>query len=386
MSAVTMPYQQPTYQPMEQSCTSKMVETLIPSNDADRPGETLYVTYRTMDLSENTCPILYKIPSGCSFQSRLPNDHVHQPSGHSWSNKYGFIGISPFGGEHYCHGLNAQGFYIAANTLDCSQYQDPTGVSPENILGIPDLPSCLLGNCETVEEAVSLLKGLCVVDSKIGPVLIGGYHFHIADRFGNNRALEYLEGKLSVSTPKSGVVTNDPAYSYFEQVEKYYTSQNPTVAPDWTVNGNTITSDGPGSSAIGLPGGYTPTARHVNSVYNSCFILKINTRDAIPTHSFDHMARVWIPLGVKQKKAGDDPVFTKTQWIAAATLEKNGMLFFFARWSMKWEGTELNRLDFNPGAPIERYNLAKRRQPTYEDITGKFKQVKRTREGEVIAI
>lgn len=169
----------------------------------------------------DACSFLFFKYNGKVFIGRtneLPFETDEQlvivPRGHEFHGivvKHGFVGINHGNDPFVSSGLNEHGVSIEGLGLGASEYapKDSGGISMLKV------PSLVLGNAKSVDEAVELLKKTKVEAdnmSQFGETAVG-FHFAITD---NKRGVvvEYTkgDGTPDIYENKYGVMTNDPLY------------------------------------------------------------------------------------------------------------------------------------------------------------------------------
>lgn len=157
----------------------------------------------------------------------------------------------------------------------------------------------LLGMCESVDEAASLMKTIRIkgvtdpITNSIAPL-----HWLIGDRSGRCMVIEQTANGLHLFENTIGVLTNSPDFQWQLTNLRNYINLSPTQ-PDSVLWGNLeLTPFGQGGGTSLLPGGYTPPARFARTAFQKSFIpTPINGRDAILT-GFHILEGVSIPKGV----------------------------------------------------------------------------------------
>ena len=145
--------------------------------------------------------------------SELTTKEQLNPSSHCWISRYGSITFNVFGKDLPDGGMNEAGLYIWEMNADFDDY-------PKNDR-LPKLDQTnwmqyILDNYSTLEEAIQ-----CAYEIEING---WGWHFFIGDEHGNTAAIDFVDGKVVVSTGENMPVAGLFNTPYERELEllKYY--------------------------------------------------------------------------------------------------------------------------------------------------------------------
>lgn len=169
----------------------------------------------------------------------------------SWTNKYGYWGRDAFHTGKLADGMNTEGLSISGLYLSgATKYPafDPSDKRP--VLAFFDIGNFLLGQAKNVDEALTLVKSLQIVQSamQVKPgVFLKAVPIHIVmrDASGKSAVIESIDGKINIYNDAGNVLTNGPQYPEQLDLVKKYDSL-------------TIKNS---SNLTGMPGGYASVDR-----------------------------------------------------------------------------------------------------------------------------
>lgn len=263
---------------------------------------------RTMDFSYPLDPEIYSIPQGYQWSNLLNTHKIH--------NRYGFIGIgqdlSPI---IFADGINEMGFAAAALYFpDDAKYDsiaDPH--SPQLSIAAIELVNFLLGQCASVEQAVSILPTIRIVGLE-DPVTnsVAPLHWIMADESGNCMAIEKTADGLQIMDNPIGVLSNSPDFSWHVTNLRNYMTLSPFQQQETEWSSVKLTPFGQGAGAFGLPGDDTPPSRFVRTAYRKSHTpLPAGRNEAVVT-CFHILESVSIPKGlvITNRKTADYTQYT----------------------------------------------------------------------------
>ena len=167
------------------------------------------VVARTIEwaASDNDCRWVV-VPRGHIWKSFIPGGGT----GRSFTNEYGYVGVSVVQDELMMEGMNEKGlsaglFYFP----DYGKYEEYSEANYETNISDFQLVSYILGRCATVDE----------VKAEIARVHIHGFdprsstvHWRFAEPSGRQIVLEIIDGKCVFYENKLGVLTNSPSFDW----------------------------------------------------------------------------------------------------------------------------------------------------------------------------
>ena len=153
----------------------------------------------------------------------------------------------------------------------------------------------ILGECENVSEAVSLLEKINVTsDSFSDKIPATPLHWIFADK---TRAvtLESTADGITVHEDPFGVMTNSPDFRYHVARLADYMSLSPRPAQNSFCPSCEIESYSRGLGAVGLPGDYSSSSRFVRAVYVKEHTERSDTKHGSIERFFHIMDAVSVP-------------------------------------------------------------------------------------------
>lgn len=229
--------------------------------------------------------------------------------GFEYSMKYGFVGAGRALGNYILvDGVNEKGVSAAALYFsDEAKFADKpqTGkvnVAPHEVL------NWILGNAESCSSLAKLIDQLNIVAVPVKGLGINGpvpLHWIITDRSGDSYVLEVMADGVHYMKNPVGVMTNSPDFGWHLKNLSNYTELQPTPHPARSFDGYQVSSFGPGSGALGMPGDYTSVSRFVRTVYMREYTDQTST-DQTVTELSHVLNAVEIPKGVKIKQDGSE--------------------------------------------------------------------------------
>lgn len=308
------------------------------------------VNIRNLDFIAETFPQGIKVPRGELHTSRGPNDSANLATGYTWQSKWGFFGINAFGGNNFIHCENEKGLSIASNTLDATVYETVYSNETHLAVSVEDVPMCVAGMCETIEEAKTLFREIRVWGGSIGPLSNPKQHFQVHDRFGASCVFEYLpgpngQGELVIVDNRMGIMTNDPPQNIQRATLSWFNNLSTGAAPDVTINGEVFPSPGIGSQMNGLLAGYSSPARFVKAATGARVLKTPKDENELIQAFEDILTSVNVPYGFKAVPGTSN--FDRTIWSVGCVLKELGQVFYKHRFKQVWESFDLSQLDFS---------------------------------------
>jgi len=193
------------------------------------------VSARTLDDTKLYMATLESNPRGSKFVAEAPGG----ARGHSWTSKYGFVGVTWEAGSPgvYDDGLNEHGLSVAQNQLDETVYPEVT--DPSRAIGMRSVVAWLLGSAANVSEARALLESSGVQvwgRAGGGPGGDSGaerQHLHILDAAGASLLAEWTDGAGHFYGAAEGAwrtVTNSPDFPTMRAMKAYDRTEGTVAA------------------------------------------------------------------------------------------------------------------------------------------------------------
>ena len=298
------------------------------------------IVARTVEWASGESPSDYLIvPEGFEKQSMLPDG---TKTGMKYTALYGYVGLASE--DYVIEGLNEAGLsaglfyfpkYGAYPKYDASQ-KDITISDTEFVAWI-------LGSFETVEDVISALSYVRVVatDSRAENL-----HWRVADKFGRQIVIEYIDGIATVHDNYLGVLTNSPEYPWHITNLNNYINLQPGSADAHEFGDIKLTPLGHGSGLLGLPGDVTPPSRFVRAAFYQTSAPILANADAAVHYAFTILESMKIPIGIQfSDKTKIPPIETATQWTSVAdTL--NNKLYYTTMYNPIIRKFDLNEINF----------------------------------------
>lgn len=228
-----------------------------------KDGAQIY--FRSMEFGYAFNSKLLVMPRGTEYTGTAPGGKP----GLKWKAKYGAVGLNvDVAPNIVADGQNEEGLAIGMLYLPgYAQYQDAASAPADKTVSSWEVPTYLLGNCATVDEAVAALKNeLYVAQTEFVPFKeMLPVHWWIGDKTGKVVIAEYIDGKLNIHDAPLGTLTNSPPYDWQTINVGNYVDISPVNVPERTLGKFTSVNYGQGSGAIGLPGDMSPPSRFIRA-------------------------------------------------------------------------------------------------------------------------
>lgn len=256
---------------------------------------------------------------------------------------HAIIGIA-----HVCDGIplyydaaNEAGLAIAAlNFPDCAVYH-PLKSDKNNIASFELIP-WILGSCESVNEAVELLKNTNILPNSFSEQLPATpLHWLIADR-RRAIAVESVSTGLEIYENPFGVLTNAPAFTYHTLNMSNYMRVDASHPENRIYPQAEISPYSRGMGAFGLPGDFSSSSRFVRAVFAKAHTVRGNGSDEV-TRFFHVMDTVSQPLGCALTEDGR-PI--STVYTSCADTER-GVYYFTTYANRRIRTLNLSHADIN---------------------------------------
>jgi choloylglycine hydrolase len=312
---------------------------------------------RSMDWGEDMMSNMWVLPRGMKRDGRGGKNTI------SWVSKYGSLITSAYD-IGTADGMNEKGLVVNELALVESDYGKP--VEGAKVISLSTWPQYVLDNFATVAEAVADLRK---EEFRVQTVVLGtgrpaNMHRVISDVSGDSAVFEYVDGKLVIHHGKQyRVMTNSPTFDKQLAIMEYWREA--------------------GGISKFLPG----TSRAADRFVRTTFLLDVLPGEVSPTYisgtpqqSFKFQApmavlslmrSVGTPLGFANE---EQPWVSSTIWRTVSD-STNRVVIFDSALTPTTFWVKLDDLDFKPGAPVKKLELAGGK--TYSgNATDKFVEAK----------
>lgn len=237
------------------ACTS----FLLKGNDG-------FVYGRSMEFGINLKSEFLVMPR--NFENKGVGPDGIPGSGLTWRGKYAAFGLNALGQPVFVDGMNEKG--LAGGLLNApgtAVYQNPTGSDGKNSIASYQMLSYVLTSFASVDEARIGLHRIFVNSSTL-PAYKGVVRVHMTlhDTSGKSIVVEYLDGKLVITDNPTGVMTNDPFFSWHLDNIGNYANLTPIERPPLVINGAKFAPPSSGSGLHGLPGDMLSPSRFIRAL------------------------------------------------------------------------------------------------------------------------
>lgn len=233
------------------------------------------------------------------------------------NNRYGMVGMATVaeGYPLYFDGVNEVGLAVAALNfpLSARYAADP---NTEAAVAVHQLIPTLLGRCCSVDQAVSLMRGIVLCDRPFSERYpTARLHWMVADA-GRCVVVESTAEGVDIHENPAKVLTNEPPFPHQLSHLSHFANLSPTPPEDgW----QTPVSRGGGT--IGLPGDFTSPARFVRGAYGVAH----SAPTGEPLHQvFRLMGMVAVPEGCVAAEDGRSVI---TRYTACMDLRQKAYVY-----------------------------------------------------------
>jgi choloylglycine hydrolase len=308
-------------------------------------------------------------PRDVSFTSQLPKEK----SGITWTNRYGYVGISLVEDSIIGEGMNEAG--LNAGLFYFPGYGSLAPYDPENTersISEIDLTRWFLGRFATVEEVREALTKIVVAPAHLDengrpPPSI---HWRVTDAKGGSIVIEIIdEGKVQVYENKVGVVGNAPGFPWHVTHLNTLINVQPGTLTPRKLGDHQIFSFGAGTAALGLRGDFSPSSRFIRAAFYRNTVPPLETTIEAVSQAFHILSNFDIPIGTvfaseHQEAIPDMP--SATHWTAVS--DPTGMKFYYRTMhDGRVKSIDLDRIDFT-AEQVKNYPIDPGRF-TFDDVT-----------------
>ncbi len=299
------------------------------------------IVARTVEWSNGESPSDYLIvPRGFEKQSMLPDG---TRNGMKYTAFYGYVGLASE--DYVIEGLNEAG--LSSGLFYFPKYGSYPKYNPADkdiTISDTEFVAWVLGNFETVDDVIAALAGVKVVatDSRAENL-----HWRVADKYGRQIVIEYVDGLPMIYDNKLGVLTNAPGYPWHITNLNNYINLKPGTVDAHKFGNITMNPIEHGSGLLGLPGDMTPPSRFVRVAFfqNSAPELA-NSQQAVE-HAFTILEAMTIPIGIQFADKTKIPnIPSATQWTAVTDMT-NDRIYYTTMYNPIIRKFDLREIDFS---------------------------------------
>ncbi len=217
-------------------------------------------------------------------------------------NRYGMVGMATVaeGYPLYFDGVNEAGLAMAGLNFPHSARYAPDPCT-EAAVAVYELIPTLLGRCSSVDQAVSLLRGIVLCDRPFSEQYpTARLHWMVADA-GRCVVVESTADGMSIYENPARVLANEPPLPHQLSHLSHYGNLSPAPSDEWQQPVSR------GGGTVGLPGDFTSPARFVRGAYA---VAHSRSNMEPIAEVFRLMAAVAVPSGCVQAEDGR-PVVTR---------------------------------------------------------------------------
>ncbi len=299
------------------------------------------IVARTVEWANGESPSDYLIvPEGFERQSMLPNG---KREGMKYSAFFGYVGLASE--DYVIEGLNEAG--LSAGLFYFPKVGSYPKYDPEfNNVTISDTEfvAWILGSFETVEDVISALSTVRVVSTDSRAETL---HWRVADKYGRQIVIEYINGIPMVNDNKLGVLTNSPAYDWHITNLDNYINLKPGTESAHDFGNIKLSPIGHGSGMLGLPGDMTPPSRFVRAAFYQTSAPNLATAEKAVEQAFVILEAMTIPIGAQFSDKTKIPnIPSATQWTSVTDMTNN-RIYYTTMYNPIIRKFDLKEIDFS---------------------------------------
>lgn len=299
------------------------------------------VVARTVEWAAGESPSDYLIvPQGFEQQSMLPDG---TRSGIKYIAFYGYVGLASE--DYVIEGLNEAG--LSAGLFYFPKYGSYPKYDPSQkdiTISDTEFVAWILGNFETVDDVIAALSNIRVVATD---ARAENLHWRVADKYGRQIVIEYIDGIATVNENKLGVLTNAPEYTWHMNNLNNYINLKPGATEPHKFGGITLKSLGHGSNMLGLPGDMTSPSRFVRAAFYQTSAPILETAEQTVNQAFVILNAMTIPIGIQYADKTKIPnIPTATQWTSVTDMTNN-RIYYTTMYNPIIRKFDLNEIDFS---------------------------------------
>jgi choloylglycine hydrolase len=299
-----------------------------------------HIVARSVEWASGESPSDYIIvPRGYAQQSMSPDG---TRDGMKYSAFYGYVGLASE--EYVIEGLNEAG--LSAGLFYFPQFGSYPAYDPDDkdiTISDTEFVAWILGNFEIIDDVIAALNTVRVVSTDPRAQTL---HWRVADKYGRQIVIEYINGIPMVHENKLGVLTNSPAYDWHITNLDNYINLMPGGVDAHAFGNITVDPLGHGTGLLGLPGDATPPSRFVRAAFYQTSAPKLETAQKTVEQAFTILSALTIPIGSQYAPGKPVPdIPSATQWTSVSDMT-NGKLYYTTMYNPTIRRFDLNNIDF----------------------------------------
>lgn len=300
-----------------------------------------HIVARTVEWTSGESPSDYLIvPRGFEKQSMLPDG---KREGMKYTAFYGYVGLASE--DYVIEGLNEAG--LSAGLFYFPKYGSYPKYNPSDkdmTISDTEFVAWILGNFETVDDVIAALANVKVVSTD---ARAENLHWRVADKYGRQIVIEYVDGLPMVYDNKLGVLTNAPGYPWHITNLNNYINLEPGTVDAHKFGNITLQPIEHGSGMLGLPGDFTPPSRFVRVAFFQTSAPEFANAQQAVEQAFTILEAMTIPIGIQFADKTKIPnIPSATQWTSVTDMTNN-RIYYTTMYNPIIRKFDLKEIDFS---------------------------------------
>jgi len=298
------------------------------------------IVARSVEWAGGESPSDYLVvPRGYVEQSALPDG---ASGGMKFETFYGYVGLASE--DYVIEGLNEVG--LSAGLFYFPKFGSYPKYDPakKNItLSDTQFVAWILGNFQTVDDVIAALPTIRITATDPRAETL---HWRVADKYGRQIVIEYINGIPMVYENNLGVLTNSPGYPWHITNLNNYINLHSGSVESHEFGDISLSPLGHGSGMLGLPGDMTPPSRFIRAAFFKNSAPMLETADKTVEQAFHIMLALTIPIGVQYSDSKSVPnIPSATQWTSVTDMTNN-RLYYTTMYNPTIRKFDLNNINF----------------------------------------
>lgn len=184
-------------------------------------------------------------------------------------NHYAMIGMANVTDNYplYAEAANEKGLCMAGLNFPSNAKYISQEKATKTMITPYELIPFILGKCENIQQAKSLLPKIDIVDIAFSPSMpVAPLHWIVSDK-DESIVIECTKDGMNIYDNYTGVITNNPPFPFHLENLKQYLNLSPKNTSNGFCNSIELSHFGQGMGAIGLPGDFSPASRFVKTFF-----------------------------------------------------------------------------------------------------------------------